>query len=268
MKPHPRTQSRQAAHEVRNLLSASPELRVKTALDKIASKHSMKYHTLEVAYHRLKKSSRAEDGRFLVSHETEQVLLAYILAQDAAGYPLSKQSIIEIVQQYANKPAGWNSWRWWTSFKKRNCQFFSQRKAKALRKNRRTPRMVTDTTEFWKWFKQLVRKYKVPEGWILNADETPIKVDPNKCLGQVLITRGSQRADATVPTGGGLVSFIPFVSATGEVWLSLYIIRGNQLKRDRDGLLAFDFPQADPDREPRRSWTRWYTVNSKGFMTQ
>ena len=47
MNQHPRTQSRQAAIEVQNLLSASPELKVKNVLEKVAAKHSMKYHTVK-----------------------------------------------------------------------------------------------------------------------------------------------------------------------------------------------------------------------------
>ena len=114
MNPHPRTQSGQAAIEFQNLVSASPELRLKTALEKVASKHNMKYSALKKAHYRLKKSNSTEDERFLLSHETQQVLLAYILAQDAAGYPLNKQHIMEIVAEYAHKPASWNSWRCWT----------------------------------------------------------------------------------------------------------------------------------------------------------
>ena len=172
-----RTPTRTAVEEVKMLIS---EMKKKDAVNKIARKYHMTEATLSRAYSNYKDDDHTEDKRFLLSADEEEVLLAYIMAQDASDLALDRKAIIDLVKRYKNGNPGWNSWRWWDSFRTRHEMFFSSRKDKVTQKNLPTYELVTQTQVFWTWYTRLIRKYNIPPRWILNADETPLVVDPKK----------------------------------------------------------------------------------------
>ena len=141
-----RTPTGTAVREVKMLI---PEMKKKDAVAKIARKHHMAEAALIRAYSRYKAADRTEDKRFLLSADEEEVLLAYIMAQDVSDLALDRKAIIDLVQRYKKRNAGWNSWRWWNSFQTRHKIFFSSRKGKVTRKNSPTYELVAQTQVFW-----------------------------------------------------------------------------------------------------------------------
>ena len=63
------------------------------------------------------------------------------------------------------------------------------------------------------------------------------------------------------------MSFIPFITANGEVLTTMYIIKGEPRKKLPPDCLVFDTPQRRKAKEPRRSWERYVATNESGWMT-
>ena len=103
-------------------------MKKKDAVTKIARKHHMIEATLSRAYSNYKDDDHTEDKRFLLTADEEVVLLAYIMTQDASDLALDRKAIINLVKRHKNRNPGWNSWRWWDSFRTRHEIFFSSRK--------------------------------------------------------------------------------------------------------------------------------------------
>ena len=104
------------------------------------------------------------------------------------------------------------------------------------------------------------------EKWIVNADETPLKIQANDLLRQVLVTTGSNRADVTMTGSGGCITATPFITASGRLLLVLYLIKGLNLKRCQPGTIEVNIPIHKPARASRGAPPQFHMVTATGFQ--
>ena len=166
-----------------------------------------------------------------------------MLAQDLEVQPVNRKYICDKVREWKKLDSNWNSWRWWKGFVKRNSRYFSCRQGKALDKKRHTDKLVSNTEAFIEWYQNVLEKHKTTARWILNADESPLKIEPRELIDAVCVRSSSKRADILMPKLKGHVSVLPIVSASGEVWLSVYILKAKKTSSASDTLLCWDLLQ-------------------------
>ena len=259
--------SRTAVEEVRKLV---PGLSVAEASRRVGKKHGMKSETLRKDYYRHKNhtgDSGGEDHRFLLSAEQENILLGWILAQDASGLHVSKLDVIHFVRDFKKLRHGWDGWDWWSRFFEAHKTVLASRTMKKSRSNPATSTLLIDVKRFISRYRKLLSEHKLGNPWVINADETSLLIDQNSKEVVVLAHQHTQRTRTHVPQKGGVVSFIPFITANGEVLTTMYIIKGEPRKKLPPDCLVFDAPQRRKAKEPRRSWERYVATNESGWMT-
>jgi hypothetical protein len=202
----------------------------------------------------------------LLTDDEEEVLVSFMLAQDLEVQPVNRKYICDKVREWKKLDSNWNSWRWWKGFVKRNSRYFSCRQGKALDKKRHTDKLVSNTEAFIEWYQNVLEKHKTTARWILNADESPLKIEPRELIDAVCVRSSSKRADILMPKLKGHVSVLPIVSASGEVWLSVYILKAKKTSSASDTRVVLGFTPEKRSRIQRSDWKRMYMGTEAGFI--
>ena len=167
--------------------------------------------------------------------------MSFMLAQDFEVKPVNRKYICNKVGEWEKPNSKWDLWRWWKGFQKRNSRYFSCRQGKAFDKKRHTDKLVSNTEAFINWYQKVLDKHKTTARWILNADESPLKIEPRELIDAVCVGSNSKRADVLMPKLKGHVSVLPIVSASGEIWLSVYILTAKKTSSASDTRVVLGF---------------------------
>jgi 4-hydroxybenzoate polyprenyltransferase len=226
----------------------------------------MKFENLESAYHYWKKSPSAEDGRRLLMDKDEEVVISYMLAHDAEGVPLTKENIVGAVREWKKKDDSWNSWRWWNGFMGRHKDLLRLRSGKPLDKVRNAERLSFETTTFINWYERVLATYRPPPRNIINADESPLRIQPQDIVNAIVVDASKTRADALLPKFGRHVTVLPFINAEGKVLLSVYIMSASGRPPPKGHEVNIEIVHQTRPYSQRDYWSRMYMATDFGFI--
>ena len=206
-----------AALSVQTLVEGQERMEPKQAFQKVALEIGTRPENVKAAYYYWKNAPQKHDGRRLLTDDEEEVLVSFMLAQDLELQPVNKYYMCEKVREWKDLNDNWDPWRWWKGFQKRNSRYFSCRQGKSLDKKRHTDKLVSNTEAFINWYQKVLDKHKTTARWILNADESPLEIEPRELIDDVCVGSNSKWADVLMPKLKGRVSVLPIVSASGDI---------------------------------------------------
>jgi hypothetical protein len=193
---------------------------------------------------------------------TEEILVGVIRALSYCGTPPTPTTIIQFVKKEVLKQDSWDGWHWWKNFYERHKKDLRKRYCNPTTSSRKQPVIVDHVKQWIQEFKEELDTFSFKEDFIFNADETLLVPKKGGKLDAVRLVASDQDGPHNVQireeTAG---SFIPFVSASGTVLFSVYILKvkfGEKLKKTTS-------IEVVPKRyHTRGTWKRYYGFTETG----
>ncbi len=130
------------------------------------------------------------------------------------------------------------------------------------------PQRVSKVTEehvdkFIASFNYLQEHNLYQSDYIINVDESSCKLQNNRSTKVITSAKASKQGVVTTPPSQ-LRTIIPFVAASGKVWMVVYVFKAmsNKSAKAKDAIVLRPMK-----RQTRGEWTSYYASTSEGYIT-
>lgn len=141
---------------------------------------------------------------------------------DSARLPLSRKQLLEVVRKCYVKDDTWDRSMWFKDFLKRHKKYIKHKKTKGIEMVRVRSVEEEDLDAFLAAAQQLFDQHQFVPDLIINADESPVdamRSQPSKRL----TTSTNSRASVIQGENEKLRTILPFIAASGRVWMVVLI---------------------------------------------
>ena len=175
---------------------------------------------------------RKTHGNALLTKQQEDLVLGLLLALSSVNSPITRYQLKKLLALHAKVPV---SEATVTRYLKKWSSKIQNRKTKALCHKRVTNATIDQVRLFSASVSLSSERWFMAAENVFNYDETRIALYSNGklCLERV----GKRRAEAKGFHGVTLGSLVPFVSADGKVWMSVYIMAAKKGKEEGLGVV-------------------------------
>ncbi|MDE2026440.1 MAG: hypothetical protein KGJ07_08175 [Patescibacteria group bacterium] len=184
--------------------------------------------------------------------------------------PLNRSQLIRLVAGEYNLGSNWRGDCWVSGFLSRHPETLAIFHGKPLEFPANGDNAVSDIQRFLKQYGKLMGRICYDPDFIINADETPCG-KKQLSAGPVIGHAQALKHGATTSSTNVLRSVVPFIAASGKVWMTLYIFKGVHQRPKKGDALKLTPPQPiyapDEDTRKRGTWPRYYASTSEGYMT-
>ena len=229
----------------------------------IARDIGKKSETVRKKYYRSLKDKNKQHGNRKFTDDEEKRLCAIILAFSAVGMPFSRTVFLTFIRTIWKLDDNWRGDNWFSGFAKRHGDLISHTFGKGLdagRVNSVTPDVLN---QFIKIYKSLLAKNDYSPNFIINADESPCKFNDSDVQKLLMSSKSKRQGKVNTPKGH-LRTILPFVAASGKVWMTVLIYKevsnGDTTKRS-------SIPVVPQLRLTRSTTPTYYASTANGFIT-
>lgn len=231
--------------------------------NEIATRNNIKPDSLRQAYYRsLCEKDRPHLNRQF-SDQQEKIICGIALAFSSSGMPLTKSLLLSVIQDVIVGDAGWSGKGWFEGFKSRHSDLLSFSSGKGL-----DPQRVSNVTKeqidrFISSFEYLQASYNLLDDYVINVDESSCNLKNNQ-VSSVLKSATSAKQGTMMIPQSVLRTIIPFVAASGKVWMVVYVFKTISIK----SVKAKDAVAIRPiAKETRSTWPSYYAMTNEGYIT-
>jgi len=225
---------------------------LRVALKAAATRTGFSVPALRTAYHRHRGDAGHAHGNALLTAEQDAILVgvAQVFSfNNLALYVLQIQAVVKS-RFSVDVSSDWMS-RWRASHRRS----LSLRACQALAAKRAGPSVMEGTQAFCGELERFLESHSFAPDAVFNCEETRLVHRGGNMTIMRVETAENDRANVRSTRGNTAASLLPFVSASGAVFLSVYVLKGN-FGEDGSGPVKFTLEQAP--RTPRRAWPRFY----------
>jgi hypothetical protein len=161
-------------------------------------------------------------GNQLLTDQDELILVGILLAFDSASTLLSRNCFLEIVRSCFIHDPVWDGSSWFRLFLKRHHNHLTYTATKGLEISRVTTPSVEVIDGFIASLEKLIQQYHFVSELTINANESP--VDAMKSIStKDLMNYNARKYYLIQASSEPIRTILPFVSASGKVWMVVYI---------------------------------------------
>jgi len=231
----------------------------------VAKEEGCNAKSLRRKVYRSQKDKKRAHGNMLLKDEEELKIVGYAIASSLHHHPLTGQEIKAMAKALFPHLCRNSLESWFCGFQKRHEEYLRPSVAKAIPLACVTTHTFDQTKTFCDAYETLLEKYKPKPENIDNCDETILvfKFDHFNC--RVFESSFKQASSTASKQGGKPIVLIPFVSASGKVAYSVYILPESN-KADEKQTVTLSFCTS-----ARVTWSNWehgLVVKGKGYMTK
>jgi len=233
---------------------------LRVSLAAAATRTGFSVPALRAAYHRHRGDAGQAHGNALLTAEQDAILVGVAQAFSVNNLALSVVQIQALVKSRfsIDVSSDWVS-RWVASHRRS----LSLRACKALADTRAGPAVMEGTQAFCEELSLFLECHSFAPDAVFNYDETRLVQRGGNMTTMRVETAEKDRANVRSTRGNTVASLLPFVSASGAVFLSVYVHEG-KFGDDGSGPVNFTLEQAP--RTSRRAWPRFYCWTETGYL--
>jgi hypothetical protein len=235
---------------------------IRTACKYVAEKHSINEESLRKAVSRNKKSKNRSHGNQRFSDQTENQLCALILAFSSSGLALTRSLFLSFVRKAIVKDDNWGGDCWLDLFTKRHEDLIASAFGKPLDEGRVKGVSSNIVDQFLVSYERLQEIYSFSADCTINADESPCKL-PNKEFRKILRSAKGLKQSSTSLPKSTLRTILPFVAASGKVWLVVLIYTVDKKSQDE---ISTEVAVRMQRRLTRSTFPTYYAVTANGYI--
>jgi hypothetical protein len=234
-------------------MKENPFLLPRQAAEQACRGKNVKIGSVVRALQRRLKADRGEKkrhGNLALDSEQESIVVGWIEAYALCSSPLTDSEILLAVNTAFKKTF---TFGWISGFKKRHADLLTTRRARPIQTRRIRDVTARDIDDWIERHEKFLERLHIPGKARFNSDET--RIIPPTDLSRVLtgkISKLNSREARTTSLG----TLVPFVSATGEVLISFYIVKDSQ---------EATFKWVPETTGERGSWPRMFAMNKTGY---
>lgn len=248
--------------EINKRISAG-ESSVRAITREIAAKYGKKSETIRKAYLRSKEKKNKQHGNRLLTDAEEKQLCAIILAFSAVGMPFTRTMFLTFVRKIWNFGDDWRGDSWFSGFADRHEDLISHTFGKGLDTGRVHSVTLDTLNRFIKAYKRLLEENKYSDDFIINADESPCKFNDKEVRKLLMSSKSTKQGRMNTPKGH-LRTILPFVAASGKVWMVVLIYKEMS---NTDTSKGSSIPVVTKLRQTRSDTPTYYATTANGFIT-
>ena len=234
---------------------------LKDALNLVSGQTGIAVGALRSSYYRSRENTPRAHGNARLSHHDEQVLVGVAQAFSLNNFPLNNAQIRGVIKRRWDIEV---SQPWVSRWVKRNRQHLSLRACKALADKRAGPEVLDGAKAFCGELEKFLETHSFIPSAVFNYDETRITHRGGKMAVKRVEASAKTRANAVATRKSTVASLLSFVSASGSVFMSVYVLKA---KFGEASTAPVDFCLHDAPRTSRRCWPRFYCWTETGFFT-
>lgn len=222
-----------------------------------------KAETLRKALNRRRQERDRDHGQMLFSAKQESIICALALSFAARGMPLTKSLLINLVRKAFKQPDDWTGDGWFRGFKERFADRLSFSSSKSLDKDHISKVTEEQVDKFINAFDHLQEYNVYQPDFIINVDESSCKLKNDHPVKVLKSASASKQGSIKAPPSA-LRTIVPFVAASGKVWMVVYIFKrvGPKSPSAKDTVTL-----RTVKRQTRGSWTSYYAMTEEGYVT-
>ncbi len=180
--------------------------------------------TLRKAFYRRKQERDRSHGRMLFSTKQEKMICVLTLSFAARGMPLTKSLLINLVRKVFKQRDDWTGDGWFRGFKERYADLLSFNSSKSLDRDRISKVTEEQVDKFIFAFNHLQEYNVYQPDFIINVDESSCKLKNDRPVKVLKSASATKQGSLKVPPSA-LRTIVPFVAASGKVWMVVYIFK-------------------------------------------
>jgi len=225
---------------------------LKSALEHVSAETGISTAALRMAYHRSPSGVRRLHGNCTLTAHEDDVLVGVAQAFSLNNFPLSGAQIRAVVKRRWDKDV---SKPWVTRWVRRHRHQLSLRACKALADKRAGPEVLEGTKAFCGELETFLEFHSFTPASVFNYDETRVTQTGGNLVAKRIEARGKARSNASTTRKAPVASLLTFVSASGDVFMSVYVMKSNFGDSDA---VPVDFCRHEAPRSSRRCWPRFH----------
>ena len=233
---------------------------LKSALEHVSAETGISMAALRMAYHRSPSGVRRLHGNCTLTAHEDDVLVGVAQAFSLNNFPLSGAQIRAVVKRRWDKDV---SKPWVTRWVRRHRHQLSLRACKALADKRAGPEVLEGTKAFCGELETFLEFHSFTPASVFNYDETRVTQTGGKLVVKRIEARGKARSNASTTRKATVASLLTFVSASGDVFMSIYVMKA---KFGDSDAVPVDFCLHEAPRSSRRCWPRFYCWSKTGYL--
>jgi len=233
----------------------------KDALNLVSGQTGIALGALRSSYYRSRDNTPRAHGNARLSHHDEHVLVG--VAQDFSvnNFPLNNTQIRGVIKRRWDIEVSQPCVSRWV---KRNRQHLSLRVCKALADKRAGPEVLYGAKAFCGELEKFLETHSFIPSAVFNYDETRITHRGGKMAVKRVEASAKTQENAVASRKSTLASLLSFVSASGSVFMSVYVLKA---MFGEASIAPVDFCLHDAPCTSRRCWSRFYCWKETGFLT-
>ena len=219
----------------------------------------MRLETLRTALKRTKKDPGPKfHGHCKVPFAVEHTLASFCTSLADRGTPATDEFLLKLASAAVEGPLTKN---WLIGFKDRWQTLLRRSKSTSMEAARITS-LSASTLESWIEAYQAEQRYILEDGSnLFNADEVPAKYSANSPV-LVWASKWTAKVGCMDSREQAVKTFVPFISASGRLWMLLLIYESTKDQKETDVFLPAVF--SDSEDPP---FTTLLASTTKGYMT-
>lgn len=244
---------------------ASSNASLNSVCEEIAEGTIFNANSLRVAYQRSPEDQLKGHGSQLLTDQQESVLVGFSRTYSAAGIAWGKQQIIAFVRTAFLKDPAWSGAGWFEGFRTRHSDSLTFCSRKNLDKKRVSGVSLADISRFVEVLQGLLDRYSFTADFVINVDESP--ADNLKSKDQLALFAADSPCAGNISTPtDALRTIVPYIAASGKVWMVLYIFAKAEVAPRRTAKKVL--LQSSPRPALRGDYPRFYASTENGYMTK
>lgn len=230
---------------------------------RLAKKYNIKSESLRKVYQRAQQQKDRPHKNMEFSEIEEKIICAFCLAMATRGAPLTKRILIDFVKKLFKKSDSWSGRGWFDGFKKRHSDLLSFSAGKGLDPERVSKVTQVHIEKFINSFNYLLEYNKYQSDYVINVDESPCNFR-NYRTSKVVKSAKSKRQGTIKTPQSPLRTIIPFVAASGKVWMVVYVFKQISPK---SATAKNAIVLRAVKRQSRGTWPSYYATTANGYVT-
>jgi hypothetical protein len=228
-------------------------------------KHSnVSAESIRTILKRQNKGKEKAHGNRLLTDDEELEFCGLFRAFARNGTGLSRRDMAYTIGSHLGKPAGWSGQHFLEKFLARNKAIIKMKVPKALDSKRVTDVSIDDIEAFIAAYQGFNDRYKVPQRFVINADESPVL--PQNVRHPAVAAAADATKVGYIKWGNDpLRTIIPFLGADGTVWMIVMVFartHADEIKTSRTFYLHQKLKRIP------KSFTIYYASTEKGYVTK
>lgn len=233
----------------------------RAAVFSVSVDQGLRRSSLQKMWDRMKSNGGQIHATRVFSPEQEAIIAGMFTAFSLCNRGLVRATAAAMVREMAGGREDFAAEKWVDNFLERNKDLLRKQKAKGMPGKRVDKEVLDDVEEFINWYEEWVKENRLTPDAMVNADETRITVTQRQRNIPTIESTLKPKPGITELVAAKGATYIPFVTAVGEMVMSVFIV-----PIDNDGSVTFPLKRVQRGRRDQHN--TYYTYTDSGWLNE